>query len=219
MGTNADTVTAAALSGVIAHELNNIAVPLRGFIDLALQTTAADELMHQSFDEIHVGLNRIGALAYQLESLAQQSSMLSDTTIGHCLASVGQGHSEEASLVWACRQQIVVRVDLDHFQRALHSLVHLAGPGSLKVGEAAMHDQVCAACGTPFARGGGVLEVQASALRPAILAAIRAPFEPAHKLRTMQRLAIAALTRCTHFAGGHVLANLEAKTLSIVLPK
>lgn len=211
---------AEALSAVIAHELNNIAVPLRGFIDLALQTTAADEPVRQALDELQVGLDRIGTLAYQLESIAQQSFTLSPTTIGASLASIMQGDPEDPKrLVWSCSQLTQVKVDLDHLQRAINSLRHLGGPGPLLIGESAMDGLACAVCGKPFARGKLFVEIQARGLRPAIFSAIRAPFAAAHKLRAMQRLAIAAFSHCGHLAGGHVIARPGAESLSIVLPK
>jgi hypothetical protein len=205
-------VPAEALSAVIAHELNNIAVPLRGFVDLALQTTAADDPVRHSLDELHVGLDRIGMLAFQLESLAQQSSTLSPTTIGACLAETPQ------QLVWSCSQLTPVTVDMDHVRRSLISLLHLAGPGPLLIGESAGDGLACAACEKPFARG-KVLEIQARGVRPAIFAAIGAPFGASQKLRTMQRLAIASLSHCVHLAGGHVIAHSSADSLGIVLPK
>jgi len=194
----ANSVPAEALSAVVAHELNNIAVPLRGFIDLALQTTAADDPVRHSLDELHVGLDRIGMLAYQLESLAQQSSTLSPTTIGACLA--GNPHQ------------------LDHVRRSVTSLLHLAGPGPLLIGESAGDGLACAACEKPFARG-NVLEIQARGVRPAVFAAIGAPFQASQKLRAMQRLAVATLSHCVHLAGGHLVAHPSADALGIMLPK
>lgn len=203
---------AEALSAVVAHELNNIAVPLRGFIDLALQTTAADDPVRHSLDELHVGLDRIGMLAYQLESLAQQSSTLSPTTIGACLA--GNPHR----LVWSCSQLTPANVDVDHVRRSVTSLLHLAGPGPLLIGESAGDGLACAACEKPFARG-NVLEIQARGVRPAVFAAIGAPFQASQKLRAMQRLAVATLSHCVHLAGGHLVAHPSADALGIMLPK
>jgi hypothetical protein len=202
--------------GVIAHELNNIAVPLGGFIDLALQATATGALALQSLDEINVGLARIGALAYLLECLAQQDSMLSRTTAGACFAP-GQGDfANPPQLVWSCSELTPVKADPDHALRAIISLMHLAGPGPLSVRESAMEGLVCAVCGKRMARR-QVLEVRASGMRPAIFSAISAPFAASQKLRAMQRLAIAALAHCAHLAGGHVIAQPDSESLSVVL--
>jgi signal transduction histidine kinase len=211
---------AEALSAVIAHELNNIAVPLRGFIDLDLQTMATDDPVRHSHDELHVGLDRIRMLADQLESLGQQGFTLSPTAIGSCLASLERGDLEDPKrLVWSCSTLTPVKVDKDHVRRAVISLMDLAGSVPLLIRESALDGLACAACEKPIARGRVFVQIQARGLRPAIFAAIRAPFEASQKLRAMQRLAIAALSHCGHLAGCHVVADPGAESLSIVLPR
>jgi hypothetical protein len=196
-------------------------VPLRGFIDLALQARPADELVLQSVDEIHVGLDRIAALAYQLESLAQQGAMLAQTTLGACLASTDQWDVENlAPVAWSCSQETPVDADADHARRAIISLVYMVGPGAaLSVAETAMDGMVCAVCGKALASGNGFVEIEAHGVRPAIFAAIGAPFDVSQRLRAIQRLSLAALSHCVHMAGGHAVARPAAASLSIVLPK
>lgn len=206
-----------ALSAVIAHELNNIAVPLSGFIELALETAASDDLVRQSLKEVHIGMDRIAALARELESLAQHGSMPTAATIGECIAPIEQGNSA-VPLIWSCSPQTPVKVDLDQARRAIDSLLRLAGTGPLAIAESAMNGLSCAACGKAFPRGKVFAQVQARGVRPATLGAIRAPFDAAHKLRSMQRVTIAALVHCAHLAGCHVIARLEAESLGIVMP-
>jgi hypothetical protein len=93
----------------------------------------------------------------------------------------------------------------------------LARGGSLHIAESATKGSTCAACGKALPRRKVLVKAQARGLRPAI-AALRAPFAAEHKLRSSQRLTIAALLHCTHLAGAHVMAHPEAASLSIVLP-
>jgi hypothetical protein len=213
-----DVPLAEALSAVVAHELNNIAVPIRGFIELASATAAPEELVHQTLDEVQIGMGRIAALAYDLQSLAQIGSVRSSTSLGECLAPADHNDAAVAlRSVWACNPLTRVNVDREHVRRAIHSMAALAGGGSLHIAESAMKGSTCAACGRALPRRSVLVKAQARSLRPAITA-IRAPFAAEHKLRSAQRVTIAALVHCTHLAGAHVMAHAEATSLSIVLP-
>ncbi len=212
----AEALSAEALSAVVAHELNNIAAPIRGFIELASATAAPDELVRQSLDEVQIGMGRIAALAYDLQSLAEIASTPSFTPVRKCLAPAGRADAAALPSVWACNPLTRVRVDVEQIRRAIHSLACLAGAGSLHIAESATNGSTCTACGGALPRRKVLVTAQARSLRPA-LAAIRAPFATAHKLRSAQRLTLAALVHCTHLAGAHVLAHLEVNSLSLVL--
>ncbi len=215
-----NTLPSKALSAVIAHELNNIAVPLRGFIDLGFQPQSNDELARQSLNELHIGLNRIGALAFQLESLAQQGSCILPSSLSDCFIAFDQtGLDTGLRLQWSCSQATSVAVDVGHARRAVVSLVSLSGSGSLLVDESAPDSRSCAVCGEEFASLKSWVQVEARGVRTAVLNATRAPFEDTQKLRAMQRLALAALSHCAHLAGGHVVIDLDRKSLSLLLLK
>ena len=212
-----DAPLAEALSAVVAHELNNIAVPIRGFIDLASANAAPDELVRQSLDEVQIGMGRIAALSYDLQSLAETGSMPKSTPVGDCIVATDQSNAAVAlRSVWACSPLTPVKVDLEQIRRAIHSMACLAGAGSLSIAESATKGSTCAACGKALPRRKVLVEARARSLRP-VIAAIRAPFAAEHKLRSAQRLTLAALVHCTHLAGAHVAAHLEVNSLSIVL--
>ncbi len=215
----------AALAAVIAHELNNIAVPLRGFIELALDKTARDEAVLQCIDEVRVGLDRIAALAFDLASLAPDESTSARVRLDACLEPVdSRGPARRPPATWACNPQLTVVVDLNQARRAVASLTSLAMDAGLVLEEVSTAhvptaSPSCAACGSPLPRRKAFVRVRSHGLRTAVLQAVPSPFDATHKLRGTERLAIAALVRSTHRAGGHVLVDVSAEDLSLVLPQ
>ncbi len=212
-----------AAAATIAHELNNIAVPLRGFVDIAREIAWSGEsrdadTVRQCFEEVHIGIGRISALSLELEGMAQLGSARRATRIGNCLAHLeGPGSSAQLKLVWACKPGIPVNVDLNSARWAIDSMVRIVGATTVAIDTAVPHPSKCAACEAALARGKKFTRVWTYGLRPNVLAALRDPFKRQHKLRALQRLGIAALVHCTHLAGGHLIAT-GGGVLGIALP-
>jgi signal transduction histidine kinase len=116
----------AALAAVIGHELNNVAVPLEGFAELALQAMTAAEPARQSMDEIRIAIGRIKALAAELEMLGESHSAPERIGIGGCMPDAASSESWE--ITWLCAASTLVSADALHAQHAILALARLAGP-------------------------------------------------------------------------------------------
>lgn len=224
MPSNADTGSA-ALAAVIAHELNNIAVPLRGFIDLALDKTARDDAVLQCIDEVRIGMDRITALAFELASLAQDASSPASVPLESCLESTDFREAmQRPPVTWSCDPKLTVAVDLNQARRAVVSLASLASEAGLFIEKvpaegALAGNPSCAVCAKPFPRRKAWVQIRAPGLRATVLEAVRSPFDAGHKVRGVERLTIAALQHSSHRAGGHVMVDLSAGDLSLLLPQ
>lgn len=209
----------ADIAGLIAHELNNIAVSLRGFVDLAVET-AAGGLERQCLDEIDIGMARVVALARSLESLSLQGSDPLATTLEECFAPRESLESRASPrLVWTCSPQTPVTVDLEHARRAIDSLAYLAGAVPLVIAESVLSGLACAVCGKAFPGTKALVHVRTGGLRQTVTEALGTPFAASHKLRCAQRLNLAVLAHATHQAGGHVIAEPRAESLGIALSR
>lgn len=209
----------ADIAGLIAHELNNIAVPMRGFIDLAAEKAAPDGLARQCLDEIDIGMVRVVALAHSLEGLSLRGSDPRVTTVGECLVPAESLDSRAPPrLVWTCSPKTPVTVDLDHARRAIESLVYLAGAAPLVIDDSVLSGTACAVCGKAFPRAKSQVLIRTSGLRQTVTEALRTPFAASHKLRFAQRLNLAVLAHATHLAAGHVITEPRTESLGIALP-
>jgi hypothetical protein len=208
------------LSAVLAHELNNIAVPLRGFIDLTTGETVTAENARQCLEEVRIGVERIAALAFELESLTSDTSTRSAVRVSDCLAPMETRSTHvPPEVALSCDPELLLTVDVGHARRAISCLSDLAGAARLSITDALSPGAVCAVCGVGPLRPRNFLQVRANDLRPPILSALAAPFDANHKIRSQQRLLIAALRHTTHLAGGHVLADAPTGAVCIALPK
>ena len=108
-----------ALAGVIAHELNNIAVPLQGFAELAGQNAGASESLGNSLEEIKIASARIKSLAADLESLGEMTSLVEPVAIGDCMPGEAAGDQPELPRIdWRCSASTLIAVDRAHARRA-----------------------------------------------------------------------------------------------------
>jgi hypothetical protein len=214
-----------ALAGVIAHELNNIAVPLTGFAELAGQNAGANESLGNSLEEIKIASARIKSLASDLESLGEMTSLVEPVAIGDCMpgeAAVDQ--PELPRIDWRCSPATLVAVDRAHARRAIQALAAVIGrtgapseslPG-WNVGQAPPSTARCAACGGAQARKDHLL-VQGFSSRVVPGEMLRDPFGPRAE-RATRRLALAVLVHSTHRAGGHIILDPAAGSISLALP-
>jgi hypothetical protein len=209
-----------ALSALIAHELNNIAVPLRGFIDLAAEKNSTVETFRQAVDEVRISIQRIAQMAFELESLGQAAAAPSAVPISECLVHAGPSDGKlRQSPIFLCDPETPVAVDLHQARRAISSLLHLAGLAPLEVGHSLLAGASCMACGIGLLPSNAFISVEARGLRPAVLLALGSPFAKSGKLRPSERLSVAALQYSVHLTDAHIVAGETDAALSIALPR
>jgi hypothetical protein len=207
------------LSGIIGHELNNIAGALQGFGEIALHRAGDNEPVKEYLGEMRIAVGRISALAHDLESLGESESVRTRVQLAACMHSAW-------NIDWRCSPQITVDVDQLHAKRAVEALAQ-AGRGKrardpsveLRVTDDLRAAARCVTCGlalAPAARGAGwvLVQVQSDA-RIVNRESLRDPFGQAPAGRMLMRLTLAALVHCAHCAGGHILLDDSGGLLSL----
>ena len=205
----------AGLAGLLAHELNNIAVPLQGFADLAnLAAVNADESVIQCLAEVRIGVARIALLSRQLDRLAQPAASPRAIGIAECInLGAGQGFSVE------CDPATRITADGPRIRDAVDSLREMTSdPVVLSVIRGVESAERCASCDAMLSPESGWLRIRLHAARIPGVDAIRNPFGAGHAIRPGRRLALAALVHCSHTANGHVVARPSEGDLSIAVP-
>jgi hypothetical protein len=218
-----------ALAAVLGHELNNIAVPLAGFAELALHA-GPGESSAPVLDEIKIAVSRIKSLASDLESLGETGSRPMPIAIGECMPDESGTDPSLPGVDWRCSASIMVVVDPVHARHALQALAGVTGgsraqfaslPG-LRItqevpGAVAPGASRCAACGATQPRRDHVV-VQAFSSRAVPAEALRDPFGAVRVGRAGHRLGLAVLVHSTHCAGGHIFLDESAGSLSLAFP-
>jgi hypothetical protein len=215
-----------ALAGVIAHELNNIAVPLEGFAELAIQNAGASGSLGDILEEIKIAGARIKSLASDLESLGEMTSHVGTVAIADCMPREAAADQPGLPRIdWRCSASTLVAVDSAHARRALQALAALTDrtgsqseslPG-WNVGQAPTSTARCAACGGAQPRKNHLL-VQGFSARLLPGEMLRDPFGSPRAGRASWRLALAVLVHSTHRAGGHIILDTGAGSVSLALP-
>jgi hypothetical protein len=213
------------LAGVIAHELNNIAVPLAGFTELALQSAGTSD-SGSLLAEIHIAIARIKSLASDLESLGDTASRVTPVTIGECLSEeAGEDKSRRPTLDWRCSASTPVAADPAHVRRALRALADITAGTDSESGPqpgwnvlpAPASAARCALCGDTQVLKRH-LRVQGFTSRALPAEMLRDPFGWPKAGRASRRLALAILVQSTHRAGGHILLDEATGSISLALP-
>lgn len=209
------------LSGLIAHELNNIAVPLSGFVGLVSENVHDAGAIRQCIEEVQIGIDRLSEIALELQGLAESHSVPAIIPVSDCLVTPDDDAARMPIRTrWACDAQALVVVDLQHARRVVGSLARMSNQTSvLSVGDVLAARSTCSTCGARLSPAKSFIQVQACAVRGAIVNAIRHPFEAGHKLRAPQRLMIAAFVKAAHLAGGHIVAIDGTDCVSLILPR
>ncbi len=209
---------------IIGHELNNIIVPLEGFAELALHDAVAHEPVGPNLDEVKIAIGRIKSLASGLEILGETAYRLMPVSIGACLREGNGADPSLAKVDWQCRPSTLITVDAAHARRALQALAGLTArigvqsalPG-WRISREARGAARCAACGIALPRKDRI-GVQAFTPHSVTVETLMHPFGPARAGRASRRLAIAVLVHSTHCAGGHLLLEQGAASLSLAFP-
>lgn len=207
------------LSGIIGHELNNIAGALQGFGEIALHRAGENEPVKEYLGEMRIAIGRISALAHDLEILGESESIRTRVELADCMHSAW-------NIDWRCSSEIMVDVDPLHAKRALEALTQI-GWGKrardpsveLRVTEDLRTAARCATCGVPLAQaartGGWTLVQVLYDARILNREALCDPFGQAKTGRMLMRLTLAALVHCAHCAGGHILLDDPGGMLSL----
>jgi signal transduction histidine kinase len=214
----------ADLSAILAHELNNIGVPLLGFVDLAAENAPESELMRSYLDELRLGVARIAGLASDLESLAQVSSHPVCCAIGDCMPNTEEGNRDGTWAVnWQCSASTMVKVDAFHARHAIQSLGRAAqsaatpdAPAVLVVSTETPQSASCAACGIAISPRKRHVLVTVYGPRLATARGLRNPLGPQSAGRAIRKLGLAVFVHSAHRAGGHVLSDESAASLGVV---
>ncbi|GEM_PF-4002432 len=207
------------LSGMIGHELNNIAGALQGFGEIALHRAGENEPVKEYLGEVRIAIGRISALAHDLESLGESESLSTRIPLADCM-------NPAWHIDWRCNAQTLIDVDPLHAHRAMEALEQIGrgkrareSPVEFRVTDDLHPAAFCVTCGAALAqktRAGGWALVQVQS-DPRIVnrEAMRDPFGQAHGGRMLMRLTLAALVHCTHCAGGHILLEDTGGLLSV----
>jgi hypothetical protein len=215
------------LAGVIGHELNNIAVPLEGFAELAIQSASASESVGHILEEIKIAISRIKSLASDLESLGEITRRAGAVAIDDCMPREEAAADRPGTprIDWRCRASTLVAVDRAHARRALHALANVTGRSSSQSeslsGWSVVHPSKsaarCAACGGTQVRKNHLL-VQGFSSPAVSDEMLRDPFGWPRAGRATRRLALAILVHSAHRAGGHIILDEGTGSVSVALP-
>lgn len=211
---------ASALTGCLAHELNNIAAALQGFIELADEASAANGPAKSLLEEMRIGTTRIGAIAADLQLLADSAGQRARVALIECLKAAAPGH-EDLGIVftWNCEPSLLVDADPLYVRLSVEALGRIsapAAPGSAHMEctvESCVRAQAqCSDCGAGIELNDVCVRMRVRSA-PASLAQARGE----SKRLTPQRLTLAAVAHGAHRAGGHVLIDPETGGVAIVL--
>jgi len=205
------------LSGIIGHELNNIAGALQGFTEIALRSAKANEPVREYLGEMRIAIGRIHALAHDLESLGEFDSVRETVPIRDCLLPAW-------TIEWQCSAATLVDIDPLHARRALEALGQIGrGERPRLAAEFCVTEDLpaaaqCANCAARIDAGNAEwVEVRVrNHSRIVNREALRDPFGSAQAGRMVRRLTLSALVHSAHCAGGHILVDETAGSLSVV---
>jgi hypothetical protein len=176
--------------------------------------------------EIQIAIGRIRALASDLEDLGQTDSVREVIALEDCIArALPSVPGVTPSLEWCCAQDIKVRVDSAHAQRAIVALIRVAMatdssqyPGAVTVTRQASGERNCTVCDASLKRKDSWVFLRTSGVHRLNPDVLRDPFRSDKGGRTSRRLAVAVLDRCAHRAGGHLSLDRNFDFLSLALP-
>jgi signal transduction histidine kinase len=183
---------------LLAHELNNIALPLRGFVELAEDAPGDAQALRECFQEIRAGSRRLAELARDLAALAEDQPRRRLTTLGACLPAPAERFLLPAD------PAIRLRADPDLLRSSIALLVKALGSDVLftALHARSRHVGKCDDCGVRMARTHHLL-LHVQAPRTSLLRALRDPLDSSLRLSPTQRVRIAASARQLHLAGAH----------------
>lgn len=216
------TLTVRQLSATLAHELNNVLVSLRGFVQLGSAMAAANPRLQVIFAEGDLSAARIAALASDLEVLAAAPSPPRQVVLGDVLMAPPPGSCADLRhpvppVHWESDARTAVLVDPLRFIPALGVLRRLAGeaatPLRFRVRVTDSPAAPCLGCGqVPAGPSAWFLqEFPPGRLRTLTSMATRPHLG-------IDRLRLGVLDQAIHPAGGHLVTTSHPDSLALVLP-
>lgn len=209
------------MAGAFAHELNNIAASLYGFVELAADSGSPPALLTGYLAEMRVGVRRLQAVAAILEALAETTAAPRAATLGECIESAAAAAALPVEVRWRCDPSRSTSADVHCLGKSLTLLALLeppvpASPGAIWSIEA-LHGPApaCADCAAPLSAAGARISVLNAPPREGPDPAGPARRTTETKIRRVHR---AALSRLLHLAGAHLLAGAEHGRLEVWLP-
>jgi len=215
-------VSGSSLAESVAHELNNIAASLFGFVELAAEQVDAEPYLLRCLGEIRIGVSRVTNLAAVLEALAEVEGSSTRTAISNCLggsALVDSGGGFR--FIWECDPATVVDADPDRVHRAIRTLAHLGKADSTIGSDLAFtisrtaSESHCSFCSAVLPAGSVRIALIADDLR---LSDTKSAGWRRRAGRTFPQLVVTGSVHATHVAGGHVALDAAHSSISLVLP-
>jgi hypothetical protein len=207
-------VSGSSLAESVAHELNNIAASLFGFVELAAEQLDAGSPLLRCLGEIRIGVSRVTNLAAVLEAFAEVEGSSTRTAISDC---VGGGFLFN----WECDPATVVDADPDRVHRAIRTLAHLGKADSTTGSDRAFtvnrtaSESLCSFCSAVLPAGSVSITLIADDLR---LFDAKTAGARRRAGRTFPQLVVTGSVHATHVAGGHVALDAAHSSISLVLP-
>ncbi len=211
-----------ALAQNVAHMLNNIAVSLFGFTELAAEN-ASGRPPPTALAELRLGVARVMQLASVLESLAAVDGTSTTVAVADCVASPGAaGASEPFDVQWHCEPSTVVEADPDRIRLALRTLAQLCALRSTSIERHIVAvDRVeralprCSHCGRDIPDGGLRLTMALDRIGELMPGGAR---KSRRRGGGLADLMFAASGRLTHLGGGHLVLVTAESSVLVVLP-
>jgi hypothetical protein len=215
-------VSGSSLAESVAHELNNIAASLFGFVELAAEQVDAESHLLRCLGEIRIGVSRVTNLAAVLEALAEVEGSSRRTAISNCLggnALVDSGGGFR--FIWECDPATVVDADPDRVHRAIRTLAHLGKADSAIGSDLALivsrtaSESHCSFCSAVLPAGSVKITLIAVDAR---LFDAKTAGARRRAGGTFPQLVVTGSVHATHVAGGHVELDAAQSSISLVLP-
>lgn len=206
------------LAASVAHELNNIAASLRGFVELARDCAAAtaEPPLSGIFEEVRIGVERVAALGVDLTTLAAGTASPGRVTLEECAGAMNDRAA--VAIRWDCAAGLQVLAAAAAARLAIGALARFAEPDGgtsvILICHLEPAATTCASCGANCAAGAAWFTLPQSAIRgrPAGLAG------PHKACLSAAELRLTALDHAIHAAGGHLLLNTGRGAISLLFP-
>jgi hypothetical protein len=206
------------LAASVAHELNNIAATLRGFVELARDSAAvnAEPPLAGIFEEVRIGVERVAALGADLTTLAAGTASPRPVTLEECADTMDDRAA--VAIRWDCAAGQRVLAAAGAARLAIGTLARFAEPDGGTSAILICHLEpaatTCVSCGANCAAGAAWFTLPQSAIRGRLAGLAR----PDKACLSAAELRLAALDHAIHAAGGHLLLNTGRGAISLLLP-
>jgi hypothetical protein len=207
------------LAASVAHELNNIAASLRGFIELAREhvVEGAESPLGSVLEEFCIGVERVAALGADITTFAASGAASPRAvTLDECAS--GQDERGAVPIRWECDAGLRVHAAVTATRQAIGMLGRFAGPDPGSPPTLLCHREpaatTCASCGAACAAD----TVRFTLLRSATRVGPMGLPSSGKTCLSAAELRLTALDHAAHAAGGHLLLKTARGSISLLLP-